>query len=412
MKRTGDLKLIQELNRSIILETIRKYGPISRSEIAKKNDLSPTTVTSAVTELINEGYVVEGGTGTSSGGRKPILLNFSPDNHYLIGVSISYSKITIADMNLEAEITMKRIYPTKGYTGTTLINYLLRLLEDFYAAQQDDGRQCIGISLIIQGIVDSKKGVVHYNPVLLLEDVYLRDSVEEHFNLPTWLDNDTNAYVLAEKNFGNFQDVENLIYITIGEGVGSGVIVNNTISRGESGGAGEFGHTSIDYQGELCSCGNKGCIENYISWPATSKRIMKEIETGKETILTTFLTNDKLFITPSEFVEAVNAGDSLAVAMNDDIAEYLSAGVVNLVHLFNPEVIILGGDVTNQNQLLINALQNKIKKKTLKPLYQDVNITTSSLGKEFEMVGAASVLLQDKFQFKLTHDRHGLKTNL
>lgn len=411
MKRTGDTKLIQELNRSIILETIRKYGSISRSEIAKKNDLSPTTVTSAVTELINEGYVVEGGTGTSSGGRKPILLNFSPDNHYLIGVSISYSKITIADMNLEAKINMKKIYPTNGYTGAALINYLLLLLEDFHAAQQDD-RQCIGISLIIQGIVDSKKGVVHYNPVLLLEDVYLRDSVEAHFNLPTWLDNDTNAYVLAEKNFGHFQEVENLIYITIGEGVGSGVIVNNMLSRGESGGAGEFGHTSIDYQGELCSCGNKGCIENYINWPATSKKIMKEIEEGKETILTTYLTSDKLFITPSEFVEAVNTGDNLAVEINDEIAEYLSAGVVNLVHLFNPEVIILGGDVTNQNQILIDAVQQKIKDKTLKTLYQDVDITTSSLGKEFEMVGAASVLLQDKFQFKLTHDKRGLKTNL
>ncbi|WP_066189722.1 ROK family transcriptional regulator [Gracilibacillus timonensis] len=411
MKRTGDLKLIQELNRSIILETIRKYGPISRSEIAKKNELSPTTVASAVTELINDGYVNEGGTGISSGGRRPILLQFSPDNHYLIGVSISYSKITIADINLEAEINIKKIYPTKGYTGAVLVNYLLQLLEDFYTKQQDH-RQCVGISIIIQGIVDSKKGIVHYNPVLLLEDVYLRDSVEQHFQLPTWLENDTNAYVLAEKHFGHFQEVENLIYITIGEGVGAGVIVNHTLSRGESGGAGELGHTSIDWNGKPCSCGNKGCLENYISWPATAQKIMEEIEIGRETMLADYLTNHKTFIAPSEFVEAVNAGDDLAIEINHQMAEYLSAGVVHLVHLFNPEAIILGGDVTNQNPILYACLQDMVEQRALKALYKDVSITSSSLGKEFEMVGAASVLLQDKFQFKLTHDSNRLKTSL
>ncbi|MGN8644807.1 ROK family transcriptional regulator [Gracilibacillus sp. HCP3S3_G5_1] len=408
MKRTGDLKLIQELNRSIILDTIRKYGPISRSEIAKKNDLSPTTVTSAVTDLINEGYVNEGGTGISSGGRKPILLQFSPDNHYLIGVSISYSKITIADMNLEAKINVKKIYSTKGYTGVALVNYLIQLLEEFFESCKDS-RICIGISIIIQGIVDSKRGIVHYNPVLLLNDVYLRDIVGQHFHLPTWLDNDTNAYVLAEKNFGDFQEVENLIYITIGEGVGAGVITNHTLSRGESGGAGEFGHTSIDMNGRLCSCGNKGCLENYMSWPATSKKLMQRIAEGQETILSSYLTKDKSFITPNEFVDAVNNGDALAVDILHEMAEYLAVGVVNLVHLFNPEVIILGGDVTNQ--LLTSVLQNKVEKKTLKPLYKDVQITESSLGKEFEMVGAASVLLQEKFQFKLTNDHYTQKTN-
>ncbi|WP_130860694.1 ROK family transcriptional regulator [Gracilibacillus phocaeensis] len=411
MKRTGDLKLIQELNRSIILETIRKYGPISRSEIAKKNDLSPTTVTSAVTELIHDGYVNEGGTGVSSGGRRPILLQFSPDNHFLIGVSISYSKITIADINLEAEINIKKIYPTKGYTGAVLVNYLLQLLEDFYATQQDH-RQCVGISIIIQGVVDAKKGIVHYNPVLLLEDVYLRDSVEQHFQLTTWLENDTNAYVLAEKQFGHFQEVENLIYITIGEGVGSGVIVNHSLSRGESGGAGEFGHTSIDLNGRPCRCGNKGCLENYISWPVTANKIMKEIEAGRATLLASYLTEHKSFITPSEFVEAINTGDELAVEINYEIATYLSAGVVNLVHLFNPEVIILGGDVTNQNPILYACLKDMVKERSLKTLYKDISITSSSLGKEFEMVGAASVLLQDKFQFKLTHDSNRLKTSL
>ncbi|MFD1174489.1 winged helix-turn-helix domain-containing protein [Oceanobacillus picturae] len=131
MRRTGDLKLIQELNRSIILDMIRKDGPLSRSEIAKRSNLSPTTVTTAVNDLIQDRLVSERGTGVSNGGRKPILLQFSPDNHYIIGISISNSKITIAEMNLEARIRCKEVYSTRGHTGEHVISYLLELIEYF-----------------------------------------------------------------------------------------------------------------------------------------------------------------------------------------------------------------------------------------------------------------------------------------
>ncbi|PWU69363.1 ROK family transcriptional regulator [Gracilibacillus dipsosauri] len=403
MKRTGDLKLIQELNRSIVLDTIRRYGPISRSEIAKKNELSPTTVTSAVQDLIRERLVNENGTGLSSGGRKPILLQFSPDNHYLIGVSISYSKITIADMNLEAKINQKNVYLTNGYTNEHLIEYLLELLHGFLTERKDN-RICVGISIITQGIVDAYQGIIHHNPKLQLNNVYLKNIVENRLELPTWLDNDTNAYVLAEKNFGLYQEYKNMVYITIGDGLGAGIIVNDSLARGVKGGSGEFGHTTININGKPCECGNKGCLENYVSWPSIHERLITAIKNGKNTLLTDLSNGKNESILPEHFTQAINAGDELANEVLNEVSFYLAAGLVNLVHLFNPDIIILGGEITNNNKLLFNRLSHLVEDRSLKTLYKDVNIKIASLGEEFEMIGAASVLLQDKFQFKLTHD--------
>jgi len=124
MQRTGNLKLIQELNRSIILKTIRHYGPISRSEIAKRNKISPTTVTAAVRELLQEGLVREDSVGTSSGGRKPILIRFSPESGFIIGVAITNSSIEIAEMNLEAKVCKQKIFPVRNLRGELVINYL------------------------------------------------------------------------------------------------------------------------------------------------------------------------------------------------------------------------------------------------------------------------------------------------
>lgn len=409
LRRTGDLKLIQELNRSIILDMIRKDGPLSRSEIAKRSNLSPTTVTTAVNDLIQDRLVSERGTGVSNGGRKPILLQFSPDNHYIIGISISNSKITIAEMNLEARIRCKEVYSTRGHTGEQVISYLLELIEYFINIINKPLDLCVGVSVITQGIVDSKNGVIRYNPKLKFENIPLKELIEQKFNIKTWLDNDTNAYILAEKHFGLFNHYENMIYITIGEGLGAGIIVNGTINRGHNGGAGEFGHTNISNEGIKCDCGNIGCIENYVCWPAVYSRILSSIARGKQTIMTELVHGDISQLTELNFVDALNKGDELAINVLEEMSTYLAIGLVNLVHLFNPQIIIFGGEITTNNPLLLQKVNQFVKERALTILYEDLQIQPSSLGKEFEMIGAASVLLQDKFQFKLTHTEEVVK---
>ncbi|WP_078378785.1 ROK family transcriptional regulator [Sutcliffiella halmapala] len=400
-KRTGDLRLIQELNRSIILDTIRKNGPISRSEVAKIINVSPTTVTSAVSELINEGLVFEDGVGHSNGGRKPVLLRFNPSSHTIIGVSLTNSYIKIADMNLEGKILRKEIHPTNQYQGYDIIQLILEKVQLFLTKKLDIVN-CQGISIITPGIVDAEKGVITYNSKLNLYDIPLKELMEEKTNLPTFVDNDANAFVLAENYFGLFSKFNDLIYITIGDGVGSGLMVNGSIYRGFRGSSGELGHTSVVQGGIKCECGNKGCLENYVNWPAIYSKIVSAIMTkGSDTIIKDIVSNDLNKIKPSIFVQAVNEGDELALGIMEDVVNHLAIAITNTMHFFNPEVIILSGDIVQDNPLFLKSLKEQVTEKVITVLKAEVNIHSTSLGSEFELLGAAAGLLHWKFKFQI-----------
>ena len=270
-RRTGDLKLIQELNRSIILDVIRKKGPISRSEIAKTVGISPTTATSAVNDLIKDKLVYENGVGNSSGGRKPVMLCFNPNVYSIIGVALSNSIIKIAEINLEGKVIRKQIYSNRQLFGEEMVRYFLEAIGQFINEQLSVVK-CQGISIITPGIVDTDNGIITYNSKLRLFNVPLKKLVEEKTGLPTLIENDANSYVVAENYFGLFSKYKDMLYITLGDGVGSGIMVDGSIYRGHMGSSGEIGHTTVVLDGVRCECGNKGCLENYVNWPTIYSR--------------------------------------------------------------------------------------------------------------------------------------------
>jgi len=401
MQRTGDLKLIQELNRSIILKTIQDNGPISRSEIAKKNKISSTTVTAAVKKLIKQGLVCEEGIGASSGGRKPILIRFSSDSKFIIAVAITNSAIKIAETNLEAKIKRIEIYPVNKLTGKKFIDYLLKSIGNFLGVYSDL-KKCIGISVTSPGIISVDKAVIHENTKLKLKNTPLKEIIEKQFKLKVWLENDTNAIVLAEKRFGAYKKSKNLIYITIGDGVGAGIVVDGHIFRGHSGGTGEFGHTSIDRYGIPCDCGNKGCIENYINWTAVYSKILSSVAQGKQTIMLESTNGDIKQITPSILLDALEKNDKLAKEIMTETAAYLATGIVNLVNLLNPDVIILGGKVAYNNHFLISEVKKIVFKQALTILTNKLEICSISLGKDFRMIASAAIPLKEIFHFSVS----------
>jgi len=403
MVRTGDLKLIQEFNRCIILNMIREYGPISRIEIAERNGISPSTVASAVSDLIKDGYVLEDGTGSSTGGRRPIMLRFSPDNHYIVGVSITNANVTIAEMNLEANIQRKSVSNIENLSGSAVIPHILDSLEIFLSNCPTD-KECKGISIVVSGIIDNTQGFIHLNTKFHLTNIPLKEIVEKKFNIKTWVENDTNATVLAEKKFGKSSMYNNLIYLKIGDGVGAGIIMNGSIFSGSKGGAGEFGHTSVDRSGIRCECGNIGCLENYVSWSAVFSRIVSAISKGRSTDISKLVHNDITLITPNVFASSLKNNDSLSMDIIEEIVGYMSAGVVNLVHLFNPEVIIIGGSIAHDNEVLIQKINSYVKQHAMSILTENLVIQSTSLGEDAELLGAASVLLQDLFLFSLSTD--------
>ena len=400
MQRTGDLKLIQELNRSIILKTIRHYGPISRSEIAKRNKISPTTVTAAVRKLLKQELVCEDSIGVSSGGRKPILVRFSPESRFIIGVAITNSSIKIAKINFGAKVRKQKIFPIHNLRGELIIDYLLKSIGQFLE-EYSDLTKCIGISIISPGIINVDIGIIYENTKLKLKNIPLKEMVEKRFKLKTWLENDANAIALAEKQFGAYRKFKNLVYVTIGDGVGAGIIVNGSIVRGCSGGTGEFGHTSIDRNGRYCDCGSRGCLENYINWPAIYSKVLSSVAQGKHTIMLELAKGDINRVTPSIFRYALKKDDQLAKELMEEISGYLATGIVNLINLLNPDIIIFGGKVAYDNHFLLSRVKKLVFKQAMDILTNKLKICSTSLGEDFRMIAAATIPLQEIFHFSV-----------
>lgn len=401
MQRTGDLKLIQELNRSIILEVIRKQGPISRSQIAKVLSISPTTVTAAVSDLLIREVVIEHGIGHSSGGRKPVLLRFNPASRSVIGVSISTSYIKIAEMDMEGSILHKKIHSTDHKEGDGFIQLVLECLGNFIK-QYVDVERCEGVAIISPGIIDSDMGRIVYNSKIKLYDIDLKQMVEERWGLRTYLENDVNAYVIAEKNLGAFSGYKNILYLTVGDGVGSGILIDGSIYRGKSGSAGEIGHTTVIQGGIKCECGNTGCLENYINWPAVYSKIVSAILTkGRDTLLRNRIANDLNSITPELFVESINQHDQMCIEILEETINYLSIALTNSIHLLNPEIIIVSGKIVEDNPLFLKMINEKVKGRIMPALRGDLKIQTTSLGPNFDLMGAAAIILQGIYKFQL-----------
>jgi len=188
-------------------------------------------------------------------------------------------------MDLEGKILRKKVYSVNQLQGNEIILLLMDLIEQF-VAENKRLEFCEGISIITPGIVDSNMGMICYNSKLRLYDVPLTEMVEAKFHLPTYLDNDVNAFGLGEYYFGSFSNYKDIIYLTIGDGVGLGVMINGTVYRGFKGSSREIGHTTVVPGGTKCECGNNGCLENYVNWPAIYSNIISSILTkGRDTVI-------------------------------------------------------------------------------------------------------------------------------
>ncbi|WP_082235345.1 ROK family transcriptional regulator [Halobacillus massiliensis] len=399
MKRRG-FKLVQELNQFRILDMIRKNGPISRSDLAKNLNLSPTTVATAINQFVTEGLVVDGMTGHSRGGRKPILVSFVPSSKYLIGVSITNSLITIASMDMEAAILHKSTYVLNILKQDNIVDSIVSRIND-YVAKVPELEHCLGISIICPGIVDAEHGIIRKNTKLQLEDVPLKALVEKQTGLKTWVDNDANAIVLAEKQFGDFQDKRNVLYIQLGEGLGAGIIINDEIFRGKSGGAGELGHISINKHGPVCECGNTGCLDHYVGWPAIYGKILSSLTRGHSSAMLSLAENEMSRIDVSIFLKALAQEDEMALSIASEMAEDLASGLVTLVHLFNPDVLLIGWEAVHKEPSLMSQIEKKLRDHSFTLFTNKLEVHPATLGDNPGLKGAAAVLLQDIFNFSI-----------
>ncbi|HEX8352470.1 MAG TPA: ROK family transcriptional regulator [Pyrinomonadaceae bacterium] len=393
MTRRIDLKRIhtahfgtmRAINRQIVLNYVRDRGPISRAEIARRTALQRSTISEIVDSLLVEGLVEEIGSGRSTGGRCPTLLALRASGAAAVGVDIGPARTTVAACDLAGCVLEREEFETDHDFGRTLARAAA-------AAGRLLGRnpgKIEGVGVSLPGLVDPSAGRLIYVPYFNWRDLDVARPLEAATGLKVAVDNDANAAALAELWFGRAEvsEARDFIMVFIAEGVGTGLIFDRQIYRGEGGAAGEFGHMVIGERAPVpCSCGGYDCWEAFASGRAAVERYARLADDAAEARQLSF----------AQLIDRALGGEAAAREALSETARYLGKGISNLVVGFSPEIVVVGGAITRAWELVSDILADAVKRSVRRDL-PAARITPSTIGDEASLMGALSLVLADKF---------------
>ncbi len=371
-----------------VLKLIWKGGRVSRADIAKRMDLSRSTVSNIVNQLLEVGLVAEIGAGPSRGGRRPISLQFEYDAFNILGIDMGSSHVGVALTNLGTSVLAweERAHPVRTDPAGT--RELLLEMVSACVKKASAGR-LVGIGLGVPSPVDPK------HPNRLSEVVLpawrgqgLVDFLKDCFGLPVLVDNDANLGALADSWWGAARGVDDSAYLKVATGVGSGHIIGGRIYRGASGTAGEIGHLAIDPQGPACICGLRGCLATFVGTQALIERAAALLKEHPDSALA------QLPITITAIEDAALGGDPLALQVIREAAHHLGIAVAGMLNLLNPSIVSIGGSLARLGEILLKPLRRAVDGRTLGSSFSAATIVASELGARDVAVGAATLVLE------------------
>ena len=392
----GNRKLIQAINRSAVLNTIKAHGPISRTDITQRTGLSAATVSGITADLLKSGLILEKAIGDSSGGRRPILLVLNPSGGYVIGLKVSEEKVTGALTDLEATVIGKHTDVLDNPSVEIAVETVNRVVQLLLAEGEVNAEQFLGIGVGLAGIMDARGGNLRYSPIFGWHDVPLGEILQSRLQVPVYIDNDVNTLTITEQWFGKGQGVDNFLTITIGRGVGMGIVVNGQIYHGGKGGAGEFGHTVMDPHGTVCDCGNRGCLETFVSDPALLRMSLESYARGELS---------KKVGSMDELLDIARRGDSGARNIFARAGEVLGRAVANLINVLSPELIIISGEGVRAGDLLFKPMRAGISKHVMSDLSSDTQIQIDVWDDNAWARGAAGLVLRGLFESPISSNQ-------
>lgn len=383
MKMTADQQLIKKINKTLVLDTIRVKQPLSRADIATALGLNKATVSSLVAELIEARLVHEIGPGESSGGRKPTLLLFHRGAGYSIGIDLRVQDILAVLVDLEGNIIREKRVPLKEYSPEYVIKEIRNTIRSLSKNLPETPYGIVGVGIGVPGLVDEKNRVVSA-PNLNWHQVSLDGIVPAELGQAQLIiDNEANAGAIGEKLFGAGRDTANMIYLSIGIGIGSGIIVDGQLYRGVSNFSGEVGHMTITADGPVCRCGNRGCWETL----ASEKALLDLARTKRNSVQTSTSSEPDLEL----IVEQARNGHLEAVDVLNEIGNYLGVGLANLVNILNPELIVIGNRLSLAGEQLEKSMLSTVESRSLTYHRQKTSLAFAKLGVYSTALGAASM---------------------
>ena len=388
MQTTWNQQLVKKENKSVVFNLIMNHSPISRADIAQKCGLNKGTVSSLVAELLEEQLIYESGPGESSGGRRPVMLLFNQGAGYSVGIDLGVNYIlgVLTDLHGNIVITKNEKYINVSFEDT--LNRVKSVISSLIDAVPPSPYGIVGIGIGAPGVVN-KEGDILLAPNLGWKNVSLTAELENMFNVPVIVENEANAGAYGEKKFGIGQPFDDLIYVSAGIGIGTGIIINGELYKGINGYSGEFGHMTIDKNGMQCRCGNKGCWELYASEQSLLSKA-NEMNLG--------ITND---VNLGEILLLAQSEEQAAIQLLEEVGKNLGLGIINIIHAFNPQQIIIGNRLAAARQWIEPQVRDIIGKFTL-PFHQtDIKIDFSDLSLPSSALGVAAFSTENFLKSKL-----------
>ena len=382
-------KVARNVNRIMILNLIREFQPISRIKIAHLTGLNKSTVSSIVNELLLEDLIYEKENVDANVGRNPIDLYLKLNKYFIGAVNIDYGLTRIAISDIDGSLKDLYTLETSHDDPEKFIEACLEQLTSL--CNQYNVGSLFGLGISIAGIVDSQNLIVNYAPNLGWKDFNIGEIIKRKYPEIRFvaIGNDAKASALAELWFGEHKiNLSNSVFLSVGPGIGSGIIVDNQIVQGEFQASGEFGHMTLFVGGELCVCGSHGCWEAYASDRATVNRYIHKNET---------LTNNFEAVIQDIF-DLANSGDEYAIEILTQTGYYLGVGISNIIKIVDPSAIIIGGKITQVWNIICPQIMNVIEKRAFYDVNKEIKILPTSLKVRPRLLGAATLAIEKIFK--------------
>ena len=377
-----------QIKKDIITHFISS-GNDTIAELSKILDLSVPTITKFITELMDQRLIKEFGKVHTPGGRHPIVYGLNPNSAYFVGVDMTRHHLHIALMDFTGNIIENQYGISYIYENTTKsFDQLCDHIQNFIDKTGELKQKILNINLNISGRVNPESGYSYSS--FYFNESPVSETLSKRLNYNVGIDNDTRAMAFGEYMKGVVDGEQNVIFVNISWGIGIGIIIDGKPYYGKSGFSGEFGHFPVFDNELLCHCGKKGCLETEASGLAIHRMVLERIANGESTILTNMV-KDLSKLTLTDIIKATNMEDTLCIEIVEEVGNKLGRYISGIINIFNPELVVIGGQVAETDGYVMLPIRSAIRKYSLNLVNKDSKIVASKLTNKAGVIGACMI---------------------
>ena len=391
------------LSEKRLIDLVRTHGDFTKADLAVYTDYSRTKITNCIDSLLNKEIIVKNKDTEYSGGRRSKTYGLNGNLGLVAGVDIGATSIDLGIADFSGKLLVRYSEVASIKDGPIkILGRVCSLLEKLLIENNLNSPKMKGIGIGVPGPVDFSMGALVSPPIMPGWDYYpINQTVQQWFpSANVVVDNDVNVMALGEIDQGAGRGVDNLIFVKIGTGIGAGIVCEGKIYRGFRGCAGDIGHISVDKSGPLCHCGNRGCLETVAAGPAIADRALTAAQAGESPILMKHYEENGKILRAEDVGDAAREGDATAIEVIRESGQYIGDVLASLVNFYDPQMIVIGGGVSNLGNLLLSSIRQAVLQRSTPLATRDLQIVFSQIGADAGVLGAVS--LATEYMFSLT----------